>query len=482
MTASLNSHDEAKAKASMIQIVANKFTNWAERWFPDAYVFALAAFFIACLATLAIGGKPADVLDAFGSAYWNLIRFTYQMAMILISGYAIAMSSPIQKVLRAMAAVPKNGTQAAMFIITLSVIANLLNWGFGLIFSALFVLVIAQREDLKLDYRAAAAAGLAGCCIAGMLGLSSGPALLQANPSSMPPELAAAGGVIPTTETIFTWQNGVTIVVMWLATLLVAYFSTPRGDMIRTAADIGVDVKVAGAQRVDNEKRRPGDWLSHTPYLGLAFGLMSALWIALNISKVGFVRTISDLNNYIFISLTLALLLHGRIKSFLDAVYGAVPAVGPILIQFPIYAATAAIITTVKDPSGATIAHYLSHFFVNIGGHYLLPVVVGIYSIFMGFFIPAAGARWVLEAPYVFKAGQATEQNLGWLLMTFNSSEMLTTFLNPFWMLALLGILHLKPRNIVGYTFLYFSFLTPVCLFTLWALSLTFTYHPPVHP
>lgn len=153
-----------------------------------------------------------------------------------------------------------------------------------------------------------------------------------------------------------------------------------------------------------------------------------------------------------------------------------------MLIQFPIYAATSAVIVTVENGSGATVASYLGDFFIQLGGGQMLPIVVGVYSIVMGLFIPAAGARWVLEAPYVFHAAQAGGFNLGWILMVFNGSETLTNFINPFWMLPLLGMLCLKPKNVIGHTFIYFIFLAPVMLITLWLLSFSLSYIPPVFP
>ncbi|EPN75203.1 short-chain fatty acid transporter, partial [Pseudomonas syringae pv. actinidiae ICMP 19101] len=39
---------------------------WAERWFPDSWVFAALAVVIVTLATLAIGARPTDAAKAFG--------------------------------------------------------------------------------------------------------------------------------------------------------------------------------------------------------------------------------------------------------------------------------------------------------------------------------------------------------------------------------------------------------------------------------
>jgi short-chain fatty acids transporter len=49
-------------------------------------------------------------------------------------------------------------------------------------------------------------------------------------------------------------------------------------------------------------------------------------------------------------------------------------------------------------------------------------------------------------------------------------------------MLPLLGVLSLRARDIVGFTFLLLLVHLPLVLFLLWALAYTLPYHPPVMP
>jgi len=72
--------------------------------------------------------------------------------------------------------------------------------GLSLIFGGLLVRALARREDLRMDYRGAAA--YLGLGAVWALGLSSSAAQLQANPGSMTPALLATTGVIPFTETM----------------------------------------------------------------------------------------------------------------------------------------------------------------------------------------------------------------------------------------------------------------------------------------
>jgi short-chain fatty acids transporter len=50
--------------------------SFAERWFPDAYVFVLIAVVVIALGTIVHGGSPLAVSRAFGDGFWILIPFT----------------------------------------------------------------------------------------------------------------------------------------------------------------------------------------------------------------------------------------------------------------------------------------------------------------------------------------------------------------------------------------------------------------------
>ena len=111
------------------------------------------------------------------------------------------------KLIDGLAALPRNGRGAVAFVAALSMLTSLLSWGLSLVFSGLLVRALARRTDLRMDYRAAGAAGYLGLGATWALGLSSSAAQLQANAGSLPPALLNITGVIPFTQTIFLWQS-----------------------------------------------------------------------------------------------------------------------------------------------------------------------------------------------------------------------------------------------------------------------------------
>ena len=107
-------------------------------------------------------------------------------------------------------------------------------------------------------------------------------------------------------------------------------------------------------------------------------------------------------------------------------------------------------------------------------------MVVGIYSAIAGLFLPSGGGKWVVEAPYVLEAANHLHVSLAWIVQVYNAAEALPNFINPFWMLPLLGLANVKARDLAGYSILQLIFHTPAVLLMLWLLGKTLPYIPPV--
>ncbi len=459
---------------------ALRCSNWAERWFPDSWVFAAVAVIVVALAAMAMGAKPNDTATAFGDGFWSLIPFTMQMAFVVIGGYVVASSPPAVKLIDRLARLPKNGRSAVAWVALISMVASLLNWGLSLVFGGLLVRALARRSDLKMDYRAAGAAAYLGLGAVWALGLSSSAAQLQANPASLPPSILAITGVIPFTQTIFLWQSGVMLAALVVVSLVIAYATAPGANSARDAKACGIDPSFNLPPQAP--RTRPGEWLEHSPLLTLLLVALAAGWLYHEFSTKPAITAISGLNTYNFLFIMLGALLHWRPRSFLDAVARAVPTTTGVLIQFPLYGSIAAILTTVKGAEGQTLAHHISSFFVQIASHDTYALLMGVYSAVLGFFIPSGGGKWIIEAPYVMQVANDLKYHLGWAVQIYNAAEALPNLINPFYMLPLLGVLGLKARDLIGFSFVQLLVHVPLVLFLLWALGTTLQYVPPVMP
>lgn len=467
-------------KAGFFERIAIRISNWSEKWFPDSYVFALLGVIIVAVAAWSIGAPVRSITGAFGDGFWSLIPFTLQMTMLIICGYVVSVSKPVEKLIKALAKLPNDGRMAIVMVALISMSISLIQWAMSTVLTALLVIALAKRKELNMDYRAAAAAAFVGMGATWALGLSSSAAQIQANKASLPENIYNLTGVIPFSQTIFLWQSAVIVLVLIVLSVGIAYWSAPKGKNVKTLDDFAIQFEEEPQLEVaTNQKKRPGDWLETTPWLTVAVSLLGVFWIWDQFVQQDPMIAISNLNTYNFLFLMLGLILHGTPRNFLNAVYKAVPACSGVLIQFPLYGSIAYMMTKAINVDGHSVSHYIANFFVSISNRETFPVVMGIYSAVLGFFVPSGGGKWIIEAPYVMQAANDLKVHLGWSVQVYNAAEALPNFINPFFMLPMLGILKLKAKDVIGFTVTQMIFHIPVVLFLLWILGRTLTYIPP---
>jgi short-chain fatty acids transporter len=255
--------------------------------------------------------------------------------------------------------------------------------------------------------------------------------------------------------------------------MALCYYSAPDDAEARGMKEMGVDYQPA-TQAVGT-RATPGEWLEYSPVLTIVICTLGFLYMIREVAANG-PSIILELNHYVFLFLIVGMLLHWRPRSFVQAIAASVAPVGGVLVQYPLYAG----IVRMMTESG--IASQMAHFFVAVSTAHTYPVMVGIYSAFLGLFIPSAGGKWLIEAPYMLEAAKTLQVHLGWVVQTYNATEALANLIHPFWMLPLVGILGLKARDIVGYSMLQFVVHVPLVLFLVWALNYTLPYVAPVLP
>lgn len=446
---------------------------WAERWFPDPVVFALLAVVAVFVVGVGAGESPARLAIEGGKSFWVLMTFTMQMVMIIIGGYVVASTPLVSRAIRALATVPKSPRAAIALVAFFSTVTGFVSWGMSLIFSGLLVRQLARRLP-GMDYRAAGAAAYLGIGTTAAMGLSSSAAMLMATRSSLPPALYNIGGWIPLTQTIFLWQSLITEAAVIVAAVLMAYLSAPRAKDAKTAAHF--ELTFEEAPHVDLPASRPGEVLERSSALViLVTGVLAYYLIDLFRSSPQGPLAALDLNTYNLIFLTTGLLLHWRPRNFMRAVGECIPATAGVVIQFPLCAMIFGMIT------GTGLSAKAAHLFVAFSTHGTFAILIAAYSAVLGLFIPSAGSKWVVEAPYVLQAAIAHHVHLGWVVQIYNAAEGLPNLVNPFWMLPLIGILKIRARDLVGYGVLQLTVLLPLVFFLSWLFSQQLPFMAPLH-
>jgi short-chain fatty acids transporter len=464
--------------------LALALTDWAERWIPDAFIFALAATVLVGAAALAATpATPPQVVDAWGRGFWDLIPFTLQMSLIIMTGHVLAASPPMQRVIRAIASWPRTPKSAVALVTFVSLATSWINWGFSLIFAAMLALEVARRVD-EVDYRALAAASFLGAGSIWAQGLSGSAALMMATPGAVQPQIRdivshgglVPGGLISFRHTIFLWQSFLSVAIELVVVTAVMWLATPaRGGMampeeLRTEK---LALRTSNPSNPSNPESRtpnPGQYLEHSSalmWLTVALGVWYlARYFASALDPLNAI-TLNVLN---FAFLLLGFLLHRTPARLMTAFKNATPAVWGVILQFPFYAGIAGIITTTH------LNDRLAAAFVSISTRGTFPPLVAIYSAVLGVFVPSGGSKWVIIAPYVMEAAHTMKVHLGWCVSAYDLGEAVANLVQPFFMLPILGLFRLSARDVMGYTMTVFLVLTPLVITLVWLLGLTLPY------
>ena len=465
-------------RMGVIARTALALTAFTERWLPDAFIFALLATLAVVVAAKVATSSPASqVVDAWGRGFWELIPFTMQMALIIITGHVLATSPPMGRLIRTVASWPRSPRSAVAVVALFALASAWINWGFSTIFSAVLGREMARRVP-GVDYRALAAASVLGAGSIWAQGLSGSAALQMATPGAVQPQIrdiVAHGGLVPGglitfSHTIFLWQSFVSVAIEIVVVTTLMWLATPPTGRSRTARDMGIDLGESELPAPAAKTRTPGAWLEQSPILTWLIVATGAAYLIRYFVQAGEPLNAINLNILNFAFLMLGFLLHGTPARLMNAVQAATPAVWAVLLQFPFYAGIAGIITATH------LNALLADAFVRVSTHTTFPALVAIYSAVLGIFVPSGGSKWVIIAPYVMSAAHSLRVHLGWVVSSYDLGEALANLVQPFWMLPVLGLFQLKARDIMGYTFVVFLVLTPVVLILLTVLGRTLAY------
>ena len=121
----------------MIKRLGDYFSDWAKKYMPDPFIFAILLTFLTyIMGIIFTPNGPFKMILYWYKGFWSLLTFAMQMCLILVTGYALATTSVVQSVLRKIAAVPKSTPGAAALVAVVAIIAGYINWGLGLIVGA----------------------------------------------------------------------------------------------------------------------------------------------------------------------------------------------------------------------------------------------------------------------------------------------------------------------------------------------------------
>lgn len=433
-------------RRSVLGRVTTAFVYLFERLLPDPFVFAILLSLVTAGLALAFAphNSVPEVLNAWYGGIFQIFAFAFQMVMILVTGYALSSSRPVARLLAVLASLPRSPAAAVGLACLVGLSANLLNWGFGLIVSALFARELAKRQ--RLDFAWLMAAAYTGFLMF-PAGLSSSIALAEATPgSALNITQKVTGEVVPLSDTLFSAFNVVPVLVLLVAMPLIYMRMQPAERDI---------VPADSARLAAEDAPRPPP--EHVP--GLA-GVLDRAWI-LNLSIVAAAAGYLglqvargtfhlDINSLILIFLALGLLLHWRPVAYAAAIQSAARVTGSLLLQYPLYGGIMGIMTTTG------LAGVIAEVFIRISTPHTLPFWGFVSSIIISLFVPSGGGHWAVQGPFIVPAAVALHVSQAAAAQGVGYGEAVANMIQPFWALPLLAIAGIGMRRVMGFTVISF--------------------------
>ena len=417
----------------MLNKVASPFTKLVERYLPDPFIFVILLTIITLvIANLATPATTLEVITSWGSGFWNLLSFAMQMLLVLVTGYMLASTSLISKLLTKLATLANTAPKAIILVTFISLLASWLNWGFGLVIGALFAKAIAKQT--RVDYRLLVASAYSGFVVwhGGLAG-------------SVPLTIASEGhfsqatmGIIGTEQTLFAGFNIAILIGLFIIMPLVNRYMLPNEK-----DSVYIDPLLLKNTLADKVTiTRPAQHLEQSKLLGMGIGLLGLAYLGYYFFIAGGGL---NLNSVIGLFLFLAITLHQTPHNLLNSLQQAIPSGAGIVIQFPFYAGIMAVMVDTG------LAQQISQGFIAIADADSLPFYSFISAGLVNMFVPSGGGQWAVQAPIVIPAAQELGADMARVAMAVAWGDAWTNLIQPFWALPVLAIAGLKAKDIMGF-------------------------------
>lgn len=429
----------------MFQSIIKGCVKLVQRYLPEPFVFAVLLTLVAAILAMPICHQtPIEVVEHWGAGVWGLLAFAMQMALVLVSGSALAAAPVIKKGISSLASLPKNPAGAIALVTAVSAICCWINWGFGLIVGVIFAKEIARKLN-GVDYRLLIASAYSGFVV-WHAGISGSIPLTMATPGD---SLAkATNGVltdpVPVSQTVLNPYNLAIVVLVIVAITIVNALMHPKKDVV-CVDPVLLEEEPVRIERPSNPT--PAERMEHSKVLGW---IVSLLGISYLVIHLGFRGGSLDLNSVIMIFLFVGLLLHGTPLNYVRAFTKAASGAAGIILQFPFYAGIMGIITGV-GASGICFGTVISDACISISTPQTYPLLTFLCAAVLNMFVPSGGGHWAIQAPIMFAAGADLGVDPGLTGTAIAWGDAWTNLIQPFWAIPALAIAKLNAKDIMGF-------------------------------
>lgn len=418
-----NTAPQKQKTAGVLNIIANVLTKFVSRYLPDAYVLAVVLTLVIFAAGVLFTESTAlQMVEYWGDGLWSMMTFTMQMCLVIVTGHALASTNPVQKLMQRIALSVQNPPVVAATVALFSAVMCSIQWGFGLIVSAMLAREFARRVE-GVDYRVLIAAAYMGF-MTWHGGLMASIPLVAATDGHL---LQSITGIIPVSETIFSGYNAITIFSLFIVLPIIAYLIHPKGKDVVT-----VDPKILAQVEIIVEKQEHptiANRLENSRILAYSVGLLGFSYIGYLWFTQGFKL---DLNIGNMLFLCLGIILHGSPIAYASAIKNGAVATSSVILQFPFYGGIQYMME--ESSLGADITLW----FVESASASTYAVWTFFASALVNFFVPSGGGHWIVQGPLIMPGAVELGVDLGKTAMAIAYGDMWSNMAQPFWALPAL--------------------------------------------
>ena len=460
----------------MMEKLGEKFTELFKKYLPDAFVFALVLTLLTALSALIwTDTSVMGIIEAWYQGFWMLLEFGMQMILLLVTGYSIALASPVKRFLFKITQFIQTPRQLYPFIIIIGMLLSSISWGWVVITAVLARELALRIKGVNYPY-------LIACVyftgVIWVSGFSSSIPLLLNTENNYLIESGILNETVSTSYSLGSILNISIIVFSFILTPLLFLLFIPKKQQSLEEMMISDNpnqeltiVEEADSMRISGNP--VSDRLNNTLIFQYILGVMGLVYIFYYFSTKGFDI---NLNIMIFIFIVLGLLLHQTPMRYGIVMKRSSGNISGILFQFPFYAGIMGIMLYTG------LGDVVTKWMVSVASLETIPLMAYLNGAIVNFAIPSAGGEFAVVGPSIINAvkelgvglpeGELTEL-IAKASMAVAFGESLTNCLQPFYLLVILPVMgigiRIQARDIMGYLFLPF-----LIFFIAWALMIFF--------
>jgi len=444
----------------MITKLGEKLTILFQKYMPDAFVFAILLTLItALIAFFWLDATVLKVIESWYNGFWSLLEFGMQIVLIVITGFAIALSPVIKKGIDKINTYITTPRQVYFFVVLTGVLLGFVSFGWVVITCVLARELALRVKGVNYPFLIACVYFASGSWVTG---LSSSIPLLLGTKSNYLMKAGILPETIPTTVTLGSSLNMVMIFVFLVFAPLLILFLIPKGNSIKELNNMLENTNGKKELSIKEEAlsfnlMTPSfsDRLNNGFLLQGVIVLMGFTYIIYHFYTNGFEL---NFNIMIFIFLIIGMLLHKTPMRYVIAMKRSSGNISGILYQYPFYAGIMGIM--LYTGLGEKLAQIMSSV-ATIDSYAFFAYLTGGIA---NFAIPSAGGEFAVVGPSIINAvkeigaglpAEELSEMISRASLSVAYGESLTNLLQPFFLLLVFPIMgadiKIQARDVMGY-------------------------------